>query len=375
LDPASATTEMMTRAWPTAPTRVGPPPPPVRGRRNGKRRRTLPLILALLAILAPLAWAGYSLLQDSQEEPVPQIAVPDLVGKTLEEAQNQVGNDFEIRVEDKVEGEKPVTTIQSQQPEGGKAEKGSTISVVVVGTQVAEVPGVVGKDRGIAEQTLKDAGFEVAVQERESSFDEEDLVIGQVPESGTTQAVGSEVTITVGTGPSTVEVPDLYGNTPDQAAALLGDVGLKLGAVSEDYSADVVEGGIIYQDPVAGERVEPGSVVNVTISLGPEQVEVPNVYGLDLETAQLTVANAGLNSEIFEVENNAPYGTALSTEPQAGSLVDPGVTVTIYYSGGPPPEPAPPRPDSGQGTGPRVGENQNQGEGNSREARGGDSGN
>ncbi|MFL5992434.1 MAG: protein kinase domain-containing protein, partial [Rubrobacteraceae bacterium] len=50
LEPMSATTElMMTRPMPvTSPTRVGPPP--VEGRRNGKRRRILPLILALLAI-------------------------------------------------------------------------------------------------------------------------------------------------------------------------------------------------------------------------------------------------------------------------------------------------------------------------------------
>ena len=56
------------------------------------------------------------------------------MGKTLDEAENRVGNDFDIRVEDKVESEKPANTILSQRPEGGKAEKGSTISVVVVGT-------------------------------------------------------------------------------------------------------------------------------------------------------------------------------------------------------------------------------------------------
>src|SRR3712207_6354791 len=85
LEPANATTRMMTRAMPaTAPTRVGPPPtPPYGGRRNGKRRRFAPLILALLALLllVPLAWAGFQLLQDrQQEEQVPLIAVPDLVG-------------------------------------------------------------------------------------------------------------------------------------------------------------------------------------------------------------------------------------------------------------------------------------------------------
>src|SRR5919202_1602116 len=65
LEPANATTAMITQPMPATPptTRVGPPPPPYGGRRNGKRRRLTPLILALLALLIPLALAGYNLLQ------------------------------------------------------------------------------------------------------------------------------------------------------------------------------------------------------------------------------------------------------------------------------------------------------------------------
>ncbi|MDP8948164.1 MAG: Stk1 family PASTA domain-containing Ser/Thr kinase [Actinomycetota bacterium] len=345
LEPANATTEMITRLMPPAPTtRVGPPPPPYGGRRNEKRRRFAPVILALLALLLviPLAWAGYQLLQDrQQEEQVPPIAVPDLVGKTLDEAENQVGDRFDIRVEDEVANENPVDTILSQRPEAGRAEKGSTISVVVVGTQVAEVPNVVGQKRAAAAQTLENARFTVAVQERESSFEKEGRIIGQTPGGGTSEEVGSEVTLIVGTGPSSVQVPDLSGNNPDQAAAVLGGVGLEIGAVSEEYNAELAQGLIFYQDPAAGQSVEPGSAVNVTVSLGPEPVEVPEVFGMDLQTAQQTVVNAGLRYTTFEVEDNEPEGTALSTEPGAGTLVDPGTTVTIYYSSGPPPEPDP----------------------------------
>jgi beta-lactam-binding protein with PASTA domain/tRNA A-37 threonylcarbamoyl transferase component Bud32 len=335
LDPANATTDMMTRPMPTAPTRVGPPPPPPVGRRNGKRQRTAPLILALLTLLLLplLAWAAY---QGLQEEAPPQIEVPNLVGMTLQEAENKVGDRFKIEVQDEVQSEKPVDTILSQRPEGGKAAKGSTISVTTVGTRVAQVPGVVGQSSDVAEQTLKGAGFRVAVQERESSFEDEGLVIGQVPQGGSKEEVGSEVTITVGTGPKAVKVPNLYGNTPDQAAAILAGFGLELGAMSEDYNNDLAEGLIFYQDPAAGANIEPGSAVNVAISLGPEQVEVPEVFGMNLATARQTVANAGLNYTVFEVEDNEPAGTALSTDPEAGTLVDLGTTVTIYYSGGPP---------------------------------------
>jgi beta-lactam-binding protein with PASTA domain len=342
LEPANATTEMMTRLTPTtAPTQVGPPPPP-RTRRNGKRRRATPLILALLALLllAPLALAAYNFLPQQTEEKVPRIAVPDLVGKTLDEAESQVGNDFDIRVEDEVENEKPVNTILSQRPEGGKAEKGSTISVVVVGTQVREVPGVVGQGRDAAQQTLEEAGFGVTVQEKKSTFEQEGRVIGQVPQGGTSQEVGSKVTITVGSGPSTVQVPDLYGVTPNQAAGILEEIDLVLGEQTEAPSDEVAEGQIIEQQPAAGAAVEPGFEVSVTVSSGPALRTVPNVVGQSAEQAQAELWNSYFASTIETVPSEEPEGTVVSTDPPAGTRADwRAITVTVYVSAGPPPKP------------------------------------
>ena len=172
------------------------------------------MLLALLALLllAALAWGGYFLLQDwLAGNAAPQIGVPDLVGMSLDGAREKVGDDFEVEVAKSVSGERPVDTILGQNPSTGKAEKGSTISVDVVGTRVSDVPDVVGSGRAEAEQALKDAGFEVEVDERESSFDDQNRVMGQDPSGGTRAEVGSGVTITVGTGPSSVPVPRLYG--------------------------------------------------------------------------------------------------------------------------------------------------------------------
>jgi len=339
LDPAGATTEIMTHAIPAA-TRMGPPPSPHRIDPDKKRRRRGPLLIALLLllVLASLAWAGYSLLQDRQAgRAAPQLGVPDLVGISLDSAEDKFGDDFDIEVAKSVSAEKPVDTILGQDPSSGKAEKGSTISVEVVGTRVSDVPGVVGSERAEAERNLKDAGFEVEVDERESSFDDEGLVISQDPSGGSRAEVGSEVTIAVGTGPSSVEVPRLYGNTPEQAESVLQGAGLKLGDQSRDYNSDVAEGSIFLQDPSGGKNVEPGSAVDVTVSLGPEQVEVPEVYGMSVSEAQATLSDAGFGSTPIEVEGDEAAGTALSTDPGAGTMVDPGSTVSLFYSAGPPP--------------------------------------
>jgi serine/threonine-protein kinase len=340
LDPAAATTEMMTHAL-AATTRLTPPPPPQRaGRNKTRRRRVAPPLLALLALLllAALAWGGYFLLQDWQAgNAAPQIGVPDLVGMSLDGARVKVGDDFDVEVAKSVSGERPVDTILGQNPSTGKAEKGSAISVDVVGTQVSDVPDVAGSARAEAEQALKDAGFEVEVDEQESSFEDQNRVMSQNPSGGTRAEVGSGVTITVGTGPSSVPVPRLYGRTPAQAESVLQGAGLTLGAQSRDYSSDIAEGSIFFQNPSGGANVEPGTAVDVTVSLGPEQVEVPEVYGLSVAEARAALSNVGLNSTTFEVEGDEPAGTALSTDPGVGAMLDPGSTVTLYYSAGPPP--------------------------------------
>jgi len=229
LDPRKATTEMMTRAMAAvAPTRVGPTrviPPPADPRRNGKRRRALPpaMILLMLTILALLAWAAYALLQSPQEEPntpPPQIGVPELAGMTVDEARDEFGEDFEIVEQDRVDDERLVDTILEQDPgQNERAERDSDISVVVVGTQVADVPNVRGSPRDEAARTLTDAGFTVQVEEEESG-EQEGTVISQDPSGGQAE-VDSEVTITVSAGPPTVEVPEVLGNTPEQAAEIL----------------------------------------------------------------------------------------------------------------------------------------------------------
>ncbi len=349
LDPSGATTKMATSVLPAATTRIAAPPQSVRP--NKKKRRAAPFILALLALLllVPLAWAGYNLLGNQPEEAPPpaMLSVPSLVGMDVDAAEDEFGNDFEIETTAEVEGERPVGTILGQDPEGGEAREGSTVSVEVVDTQVADVPDVVGEGRNAAKDALRDAGFEASTDERESSFEDEGSIISQDPEGGESVERDSDITITVGTGPESVRVPDVAGGTVAQAGQILEGAGLVLGEVVEDYSDTVPEGSVISQDPGEGESVEPGDGVDVAVSLGVEQVEVPEVYGVSVEEAQASLSSVGINSDPIEVESVEAAGTALSTEPGVGALVDPGSTLPLYYSAGPPePTVASPEPST-----------------------------
>ena len=146
------------------------------------------------------------------------------------------------------------------------------------------------------------------------------------------------MTITVGTGPSSVQVPQLYGNTPAQAEfdtrGSRPDAGRPEPRLQRRRRGGQSSSS---RTPQEGQNVEPGTAVDVTVSLGVEQVEVPEVYGLSVAEAQTTLSNAGLNSTAFEVEGDEAAGTALSTDPEVGAMLDPGSTVSLYFSAGPPP--------------------------------------
>src|SRR4028119_2164944 len=161
------------------------------------------------------------------------ISVPSLVGMDVEVAEEEFGDDFKIETTAEVEDERPVGTILTQDPEGGEARENSTISVEVVETQVADVPDVVGEGRNAAENILRDAGFEVSTDERESSFGQDGRVMTQSPDGGESVKRGSEVTIAVGTGPETVRAPTATGVNGAQARQVLGEVELVLGNVFE----------------------------------------------------------------------------------------------------------------------------------------------
>lgn len=340
LDPKEETTRVMHRvpaAAAASPTLISPPRRTEREEDKGKRSPwAIPLlVLLLLALLGGVGYALYPVLA-----PTPTAPAPDLVGaESLEAAQQLAGDQFTVVEGSREPSEEPVGTIVGQDPEaGGEAAVGSEIQVVISDPQVAEVPDVSGQTRAEAEAALSDAGFEVTAEERESSREDDGRVIDQDPAAEERAEVGSTVTITVGTGPSTIEVPDLTGQTPQQAAATLSEYELEIGEQSYGPSDSAPEGTIIDQNPAGGTSVAPSTVINVTVSSGPEPVEVPDVAGQDWIRASRELQAAGLtvNQKVTQIPSNRPRNQVLRTDPAAGTEVEPGTVVTLVTSAGRP---------------------------------------
>jgi serine/threonine-protein kinase len=107
--------------------------------------------------------------------------------------------------------------------------------------------------------------------------------------------------------------------------------------VGTENSDTVAIGMIISQDPPAGEEVEPGTAVNVVVSLGIAEVSVPDLTEMSEQTAiDMLKASEDLDYDRTIDENNSEIekGLVIRTEPAAGATVPKGTSVVLYVSAG-----------------------------------------
>jgi beta-lactam-binding protein with PASTA domain/tRNA A-37 threonylcarbamoyl transferase component Bud32 len=210
--------------------------------------------------------------------------------------------------------------------------------------ELVRVPDVVGQAENAAVQELRDAGFEVRTEREFSRQEDEDRVFDQRPAAGERLEAGATVTIFVSRGVQQAEVPDVVGQSQDDAEAQIIAAGLEVGSVTTQFS-DTDPGIVIGQSPEGGAEVNRGSAVNIVVSEGPATVAVPDVLCLDKASARSEVQGAGLQyqegSKTFSDECDGAAGVVIEQNPAPGTEVAPGQTVTTTISRGPEPNPTP----------------------------------
>jgi eukaryotic-like serine/threonine-protein kinase len=199
-------------------------------------------------------------------------------------------------------------------------------------TETKEVPRVVGKQLLQARQILERDGFEVE-ESRVRSEAPFDQVIDQDPNARVEADEGSTVTLEVSGGPGTVRVPTVRGLPQAVAIETLAKRDLK--ATVDSRPSESIEKGIATRTvPAAGEVVDRGERVQLFVSSGPEQVDVPDVTGLSRDSAENLLTGAGLEVAVQQRASEEPEDDVISQDPGAGSQVDRGTTVTITVSTG-----------------------------------------
>ncbi|MCR5503821.1 MAG: Stk1 family PASTA domain-containing Ser/Thr kinase [Lachnospiraceae bacterium] len=137
-----------------------------------------------------------------------------------------------------------------------------------------EVPDVVSKSEAEAVAMLVDKGFVPSKTEGHDEFIAKGNIFKQSPEAGSKAPADSSVTIWISLGPeeNKINVPDVTGQDEMTAMSILTEKGLALGNVIEEhYDDSAYKGKVFSQSPVGGSYADPGSKVDVRISIGPEQ--------------------------------------------------------------------------------------------------------
>ena len=351
-----------------------------RGKRKKKKRRTTSRVVTIVAFLAGaavLAGGAFFIVKntgvfDKAEEPeqVQQadnkdegmVEVPDLVGKTEEEAKALVEavNLGKQMVQEEASDQEKGRISSQDIPAGTKVEAYTTLKYYISkGQEELTIPEYDETVTAYAYQkSLEDMGLTVNVQ-KEYSADTDDTdgmewpdvepgyVIAVSPEAGSVAKSGDTVTLTVSRGLDWGEgalVPSVVGKTEEEAVTEFGKW-LEIN-ITKQQSADVPAGQVISQSPEAEETADPDEPASLVVSSGDQPPEAePAADSSGAQTSADTSAQqqAAANGEVWKCTQslNTPQdykGGALrleliqevNGESEATTVVD-GETLTFPY--------------------------------------------
>lgn len=167
----------------------------------------------------------------------------------------------------------PKGTIISQEPVAGEeVDKGSVVTFKVsIGVETVQVPDVTNKYYEIAIDELYDLGILYKTKYIASDTVKENYVVRTDPAAFTEIKSDTSITVYISSGKDikTVTVPDVLKRTEDDAVTKLAAESLKADKLYE-YDETVPKGCVISQNPNSGTKLDEGSTVEITISLGPK---------------------------------------------------------------------------------------------------------
>ncbi|MGM7441232.1 Stk1 family PASTA domain-containing Ser/Thr kinase [Streptomyces tunisiensis] len=266
-----------------------PPPLPPR-RRAALHRGPAAIVVAVLLVLG--LGAGVWYINSGQFTKIPPV-----LSKTEQEARDRLAEagldvgEVKEAYSDTVERGKVIST----DPAAGARVRGSgSVSLTVSkGPETVRVPDLDGYRLDKARSLLEDEGLEPGMVTRELSDSvPRDAVISTEPGKGTEVRAGTAVKLTVSKG-SPVDVPDLTGDDPEDARAELEEAGLKVEIADGRVHSEHDAGRVARQTPGAGGEAAEGDTVTLTLSKGPEMVEVPDVVGDSVDEARDKLEGAG----------------------------------------------------------------------------------
>jgi len=266
------------------------------------------------------------------------VQVPDVRGQVSADAIASLQNKgFKIRTQQKPDNTVPPDHVIKTDPAGNlSVNAGDEILISVsTGPEQREVPDVSALSYAEAVKKLTAAGFGKFKQsEAPSNPDQKDKVLNTVPPANQTSAITNEITIVVGTGPRTREIPDVGGETADLATKNLNTLGFPTVLTATVDSAEPA-GQVLGTEPAAGAAVPLDSPITLKVSKG-NQFIVPNVVGqfwVDAEPNLRALGWTGVLVKGPDVPNSGQRTNAVVTQsPQPGTGMNLDGPLTLSFA-------------------------------------------
>jgi serine/threonine-protein kinase len=287
--------------------------------------------LALLVLLVAAAAAGFLLF--GRTKPVDAIVLPDYTNRSVNAAQQELaGLGLVPKISTAASATVGANHVIRQAPAAGaKLARNAEVELLVSsGPAPVAVPPIVGFTSADAQRELGNSKLRAKLVERFDSAPK-DQVVAVAPAPGQRLAVGSTVTLTVSKGLQPASVPNVVSMNVDDARAELRRVGLTLAIVERQPSDSIPQNTVMSQAQPPGSDLDPGSSVDVMVSLGPTSASVPDVGAKDPTAAVAALRNSGFAPVItYNVDPTNAGGTVTAQQPGPGASAKRGSRVTIF---------------------------------------------
>ncbi|TPW73796.1 Stk1 family PASTA domain-containing Ser/Thr kinase [Schumannella sp. 10F1B-5-1] len=317
-------------------------------RQRSRRGWIIALVVVLLAALAGGTgwWFGFG--------PGARIDVPSVADSSVADATAKL-TEAGLRV-DPQQGQVasldvPAGQVAATDPDSGVAvARDSVVKLLIsTGPEMIDLPGLVGLDEKAADAVVSSHWTKGTDTVRQFSSDAEGGIVlqalgvdakGDTVDLGQTAQYGEKqpISLVVSAGP----LPDVAGDSVDDATKKLQDAGLSVGATTTDYSEDVEKGDVVSlvakNADGSDKPVRVGDTVDLLVSDGPPPVTVPDVVGQSWDKAKKALTDLG-----FKVQYNHSGPADVIPSAFTVSKIDPGagtsqpkgstIKVTLDFSG------------------------------------------
>lgn len=185
-----------------------------------------------------------------------------------------------------------------------------------------------------AKAQLAELGLQASIKQDTDSREPAGTFTKQAPAGGRSVEKGSTVTVWFSAGPKSVPIPDVTGKSQADARAALEAAGFEVNSsVQTEDSATIERDHVTRTDPAAGTSAEQGSTVSLWVSSG--MTKVPSgLIGKSKDEAVDELQKNGFAVEINTENSSQPENTVTRIEPNEGTSVERGASVTIWVSNG-----------------------------------------